>query len=385
MRGERTDIGERLLRIEGKIGMSVEERKTQIRNDGDPVKAAVFYNCGDASQIQITDVPEPEIRSGQALIRVHASAFNHLELWALHGPADESYRFPMWTGSDIAGVIERLAPDVSGWSAGEAVVIKPSLSCEKCEHCLQGDVILCDDYDILGSNGHGGNAEYIAVNADKLMRIPPGFDFVTAAAAPLAYQTAWRAVVTRAKIQKGEKALVLGASGGVAVAAIQICHMREAQVYAVTSSAEKIEKARQAGVDFAVHRNEGNPFEEVRRLTEGRGMDVVVENVGALTWPESQKILRKGGRIVAYGRTTGREAVTNLSLLFWNEQTHIGSTMGSLRDFHEVMERVFGGKLTPIIDSVYPLDQAREAYERYEKGEQFGKIALKVEHSRRHV
>lgn len=342
------------------------------------MKAAVFYNCGDASQIQIAEVPEPQIGPGQVLIRVQASAFNHLELWSLHGPADDSYRFPMWTGSDIAGVIERLGPDVSGWSVGEAVVVNPSLSCGKCAHCLEGEVSQCDDYDILGSNGGGGNAEAIAVNADKLMRMPAGFDFITAAAAPLAYQTAWRALVRRVKVQEGEDVLVLGASGGVAVAAVQISKLLGARVFAVTSSEEKMEKVHQAGADFAVNRKAGDPFEEVRSLTNGRGVDVVVENVGSLTWGESQKILRKGGRIVTYGRTTGREATTNLSLLFWNEQSHIGSTMGSLLDFREVMEHVFNGTITPVVDSVYPLEQARQAYARYERGEQFGKIVLKV-------
>jgi NADPH:quinone reductase-like Zn-dependent oxidoreductase len=343
------------------------------------MKAAVFYNCGDASQIKITDVPEPSVGEGQALIRVHASAFNHIELWALHGPADDSYHFPMWTGSDISGVIERLASDVSGWSVGEAVVVNPSLSCGKCDRCLVGEVSQCDDYNILGADGNGGNAEYVAVNADKLIRLPNGFDFVTAAAGPLAYQTAWRALVKRAKLQKGEDVLVLGASGGVAVAAIQISKMLGARVFAVTSSKEKLEKARLVGADFAVDRNASNPFEEVRRLANGGGVDLVVENVGALTWGESQKILRKGGRIVTYGRTTGREAVTNLSLLFWNEQTHIGSTMGSLTDFREIMELIFNGTIKPVIDSVYPLEDAAEAYARYERGEQFGKIVLKVQ------
>lgn len=343
------------------------------------MKAAVFYHCGDSSQIQIAEVPEPQISSRQALIRVHASAFNHLELWALHGPADESYRFPMWTGSDISGVIEEIAPDVLGWSVGEAVVVNPSLSCGKCPRCLEGEVSQCDDYDILGSGGHGGNAEYVVADADKLMRMPKDFDFAMAAAAPLAYQTAWRALVKRAKVQKGENVLILGASGGVAVAAIQICKMFGANVIAVTSSDEKMEKARLAGADFAVNRKATNPFEEVRRLMNGHGVDLVVENVGALTWGESQKILCKGGRIVTYGRTTGREAVTNLSLLFWNEQTHMGSTMGSLNDFREVMEHIFQGKVTPIIDSIYPIEQAREAYARYERGEQFGKIVLRVQ------
>ena len=342
------------------------------------MKAAVFYNCGDASQIRIADVPVPQIGPGQALIRVHASAFNHLELWALHGPADDSYRFPMWTGSDISGVIEGLVPDVSGWSVGDAVVVNPSLSCEKCPRCLEGEVSQCDEYDILGSAGNGGNAEYVVANADKLMRIPDGFDFVLAAAAPLAYQTAWRALTKRARVQAGEDVLVLGASGGVAVAAIQICRMLGARVFAVTSSAEKMEKARAIGADFAFDRKTSNPFDEVRHLTNGRGVDLVVENVGAATWSESQKILRKAGRIVTYGRTTGREAVTNLSLLFWNEQTHIGSTMGSLNDFREVMEQIFSGKIVPVVDSVYPLERAREAYERYEGGEQFGKIVLNV-------
>lgn len=342
------------------------------------MKAAVFYECGDASKIQIAEVPNPKIGPGQVLIEVHASAFNHLELWSLHGPDDDSYEFPMWTGSDVSGVIAEAAPDVKDWKVGDAVVVNPSLSCEKCEHCLQGEVTLCNDYDILGSNGHGGNAEYIAANANKLMKLPQGFDFVTAAAAPLAYQTAWRAIVTRAKVQSGETVLVLGGSGGVAVAAIQISKMLGARVVAITSSADKMEKACRAGADVAVNRKEGKPFEEALNLTSGRGVDVVVENVGALTWGDSQKVLRKGGRIVTYGRTTGREATTNLSLLFWNEQTHIGSTMGSLQDFREMMESVFSGRLTPVIDSVYPLERAREAYEHYERGEQFGKIVLKI-------
>jgi len=342
------------------------------------MKAAVFHQCGDASQIQIEEVPEPQIGAGQALIRVHASAFNHLELWSLHGPADESYHFPMWTGSDIAGVIAKLSPDVTGWSVGDAVAVNPSLSCGKCERCLEGEVSQCDVYDILGSNGNGGNAEYIAVNADKLIRMPNGFDFVTAAAAPLAYQTAWRAIVKRAKLQKGEDVLVLGASGGVAVAAIQISKMLGARVFAITSSEEKMEKVRRAGADFAVDRKASNPFDEVRRLTQGRGVDLVVENVGAATWSESQNILRKGGRLVTYGRTTGREAITNISTLFWNEQTLIGSTMGSLTDFREIMELIFNGTINPVIDSVYPLEQAADAYARYERGEQFGKIVLQV-------
>lgn len=342
------------------------------------MKAAVFYECGDASKIQIAEVPTPKPKSGQVLIEVHASAFNHLELWSMHGPDDGSYQFPMWTGSDVSGVIAEVAPDVKDWKVGDAVVVNPSLSCEKCEHCLRGDVTLCDDYDILGSSGHGGNAEYIAANANKLMRLPNGFDFVTAAAVPLAYQTAWRALVSRAKVHSGETVLVLGASGGVAVAAIQICKMLGARVIAITSSSDKMEKARLAGADVALNRMDGKPFEETLNLTGGRGVDVVVENVGALTWGDSQKVLRKGGRIVTYGRTTGREATTNLSLLFWNEQTHIGTTMGSLHDFREMMEHVFSGKLTPIIDSVYALEQAREAYARYERGEQFGKIVLKM-------
>jgi NADPH:quinone reductase-like Zn-dependent oxidoreductase len=342
------------------------------------MKAAVFYNCGDASQIKIANVPEPKVGPGQVLIRVRASAFNHLELWALHGPADDSYHFPMWTGSDIAGVIAKLAHDVTGWSVGDAVVVNPSLSCGKCPRCLEGEISQCDDYDILGSNGNGGNAEYVVANADKLMRMPDGFDFVTAAAGPLAYQTAWRAIVKRAKLQKEEGVLVLGASGGVAVAAIQISKMLGARVFAVTSSAEKMEKVRQIGADFAVDRTASNPFEEIRQLTNGSGVDLVVENVGASTWGESQKILRKGGRIVTYGRTTGREAITNLSLLFWNEQTHIGSTMGSLNDFREVMELIFNGTIKPVIDAVYPLEEAAEAYARYERGEQFGKIVLTI-------
>ena len=342
------------------------------------MKAALFHQCGDASQIKIEEVPEPQISAGQALIRVHASAFNHLELWSLHGPADESYHFPMWTGSDIAGVIAQLAPDVTGWSIGDAVAVNPSLSCGTCERCLAGEVSQCDDYDILGSGGNGGNAEYIAAHADKLIRLPNGFSFVTAAAAPLAYQTAWRAIVKRAKLGPGEDVLILGASGGVAAAGIRISKYLGARVFAVTSSDEKMRKAEEAGADFVLNRSTSNPFDEVRHLTSGRGVDLVIENVGAATWSDSQKILRKGGRLVTYGRTTGREAITNLSLLFWNEQTLIGSTMGTQVEFQTVMDLVFAGQLKPVIDSTFPLAQARAAQERLERGEQRGKITLAI-------
>jgi len=342
------------------------------------MRAAAYFECGGPEVIQIIEAPRPQVRPGEALVQVKACALNHMDLWSLYGPADESYTFPFWGGADIAGVIAELGPGVEGFKPGQRVLVNPSLYCGRCEYCIAGEESLCVSYGILGGDRRGGLAEYVAVGADSLMAFPDRMSFEEAAAVPLVFQTAWRALVTQAKVRAGEDVLVLGASGGVATAAIQIAQLAGARVFAITSSAEKVRKALELGADFAFDRQREDAWAIIAELTGGRGMDVVVENVGAKTWGESLKALAKGGRLVTYGRTTGRMAETNISMVFWNQLHLIGSTMSNRKEFAEVMRLIFQGRLQPVIDSVFPFERTAEAYTRLAKGEQFGKIVIKI-------
>ena len=338
------------------------------------MKAAVFYECGGPDKIQIVDLPQPEIKPNEALIKIQAAALNHHDLWMLRGPADSSYKFPYCGGSDIAGTVTEVGEDVTQVTIGERVLVNPNISCGVCKQCLAGEQSLCPDYDILV----GGFAEFIAVPADKLMVFPDDLSYIEAAAVPLVFQTTWRTLVTQAQVRPGDDVLILGASGGVASAAIQIAKFAGARVMAVTSSPEKMEKARLLGADYAVNRNEGDYWSEISKWTNHRGVDLVVENVGATTWAKSMQSLVKGGRLVTYGRTTGKIGETDISLLFWNQLRIIGSTMSSNSEFSDVMKLVFQGELHPVIDSVYPLAEASSAYAYLRSGGQFGKVVIQI-------
>lgn len=338
------------------------------------MKAAVFYECGGPENIQIVDLPDPVIKPNEVLIQIEAAALNHHDLWMLRGPADSSYKFPYCGGSDLAGIIVKVGDDVTRVELGERVLVNPNISCGVCEACLVGEESLCPDYDILA----GGFAELIAVPAEKLMGIPDELSFNEAAAVPLVFQTAWRALVTQGQVRPGNDVLVLGASGGVASAAIQIAKLAGARVIAVTSSPDKMEKAVRLGADEVLNRTVGDYWSEVRKMTNNRGVDLVVESVGAATWVQSMQSLVKGGTLVSFGRTTGRIGETNISLLFWNQLRIIGSTMSNNREFSDVMKLVFQGKLTPVIDSVYPFVNTQAAFSHLSSGEQFGKVVIQI-------
>ena len=338
------------------------------------MKAAVFYECGGPEKIQVVDLPRPTIKPNEVLIQIKAAALNHHDLWMLRGPADSSYVFPCCGGSDLSGVITEVGEEVIGLRVGERVLVNPNLGCGACVRCLAGEENYCPDYDILS----GGFAEYIAVQAKKVLAIPEDVSFVQAAAVPLVFQTAWHALITQAQIRPGEDVLILGASGGGSSAAIQITKLAGARVITTTSSEEKMERARQLGADYALNRNDGDYWAEIHKWTNQRGVDVVVENVGASTWTQSLRSLVKGGRLVSYSRTTGRIGETNISLLFWNQKKIIGSTMSSNQEFVEVMQLFFQHKLQPVVDSVYPLDKAQAAHAHLDAGGQFGKVIIQV-------
>lgn len=340
------------------------------------MKAIVFYEHGDLDVLRYADVPEPEPGPGQALIQVKAVALNHLDLWVRKGIPGLKLSLPHIGGADVAGVVTAVGAGVDAGWIGRRVVVNPALACGACEFCRKGEQSLCVKFGVFGEHTPGGLAEYTVAPASNLYGIPDDFPFVQAAAVPLVYQTAWRALIGQACLRAGERVLIVGAGGGVASAAIQIARQTGAYVYAVTSTPAKEQRARELGADETINYKEVDVAKEIARRTNRRGVDVVLENVGPATWGTSLRALANGGRLVTFGATTGRFAETDLNLLFWKQFSLIGSTMASFGEFEAVMREVFSGRLTPVIDRVLPLSQGQEAQRILESGEQFGKIVL---------
>lgn len=341
------------------------------------MKAAYFEEHGGPEVLRVGELPDPEPRHCEALVRVRAAALNHLDLWARRGLPGLELEMPHIGGSDIAGVVEETGVGVEGWESGDRVIVNPSLWCGRCEWCARGEESLCRRYRILGEHVPGGLAELVAVPARNLYRIPEGFPFEEAAAVPLVFQTAWRALIGGARLQPGETLLVTGGSGGVATAAIQIGKLAGATVHAVTSGPENVRRVRELGADLAIDRLEEDFSRRVWDATEKRGVDVVLDSVGESAWEDCLRALAPGGRLVTYGATTGPEGRIDIRRLFWKQLRVIGSTMASRGEFEEVMRLVFAGRLEPVVDEVLPLERIREAHERLERGEAFGKLVLR--------
>lgn len=340
------------------------------------MKALIFREHGGLDRLEYADVPEPVVGPHEALVQVKGVALNHLDLWVRNGIPGLRVALPHVGGSDIAGVVAAVGEEVDGAWVGRRVVINPALACGHCVFCLAGEQSQCFSFRILGEHTPGGLAEYAVAPATNLYAIPDDYPFAEAAAAPLVFQTAWRALISQARLRAGERVLIVGAGGGVATAAIQIARLAGAYIYAVTSSPEKEQRARELGADETINYKEVDFAKEIGQRTGRRGVDVVLENVGPATWKGSVRALARGGRLVTYGATTGRMAETDLNLLFWNQLQLIGSTMASYAEFAEVMGLVFSGRLRPAVDRVLPLREGREAQRILEAGEQFGKVVL---------
>lgn len=341
------------------------------------MRAAVIERHGGPEVVRLAEVATPEPGRGEVRLAVRAVALNHLDLWVRRGLPGLDLAFPHIGGSDMAGVVDAVGPGVSEVGPGDRVLVNPALWCGECEFCRKGEESLCVAFRIVGEHVPGGMAEFAVVPARNVLKIPDRLSFEDAAAVPLVYQTAWRAL-SRARLRAGESILVLGASGGVATAAIQIAKGRGARVFAVTRGGEKAEKVRALGADEVIDREKEDFSKGVGARTGKRGVDVVLENVGEATWKGAVRSLAKGGRLVTYGATTGPRGELDIRFLFWRQLEIIGSTMASKREFEAVMNLVFEGKLAPVIDVVWPLERAAEAHERLERGEQFGKIVLTV-------
>ena len=342
------------------------------------MKAVLFHKHGGPEVLEYKDFPTPEPGPGEALVRLKAAALNGLDLWVRAGWPGIKLEYPHIPGADGAGEVVALGFGVTNRAIGERVVINSNLGCGKCEACLAGFDNRCRAWGLLGETRRGTYAEYVAVPARNLVLLPEGFDERSAAAAALVFHTAWHSLIARGGLRAGESVLVVGASGGVNTACIQIAKLTGATVYVVGSNAEKLSIAESLGADRLIDRSQEENWPKiVYQLTGKRGVDVVVDNVG-ITFPLSFRAACKGGRILTVGNTGGSTVEIDNRFIFAKHLSLIGSTMGTQKDFKAVMELVFAGHLKPVLDRSFPLAEARAAQERLKKGEQMGKITLAI-------
>lgn len=338
------------------------------------MKAVRFHVHGGPEVLGLEDAADPIAGPGEALIRVRACALNHLDLWQRRGMERVRIPFPHISGADVAG--EVVSTPNGEYEAGRRVMLQPGLSCARCEACLDGRDNECPQYDVLGYRSDGGYAEIVKVPVRNLIAIPDAIGFVEAAAFPLAFLTAWHMLLTRARLRPGEDVLVLGAGSGVGQAAIQIARRHGARVFATAGTNEKLAKARHLGAHEVINHATEDFAARVRELTNGRGVDVVVEHVGTATWQNSVKSLVRGGRLVTCGATTGHDAQIDLRVLFARQISLLGSYMGRKAELLRAAQFFFAGDFHPVVDRTFPLADAADAHRRLEAREQFGKIVL---------
>jgi NADPH:quinone reductase-like Zn-dependent oxidoreductase len=341
------------------------------------VKAAIFRQHGGPEVLEYADVPEPRIRPNEVLVEVKACALNHLDIFVRGGMPGIEIPLPHILGNDIAGVVREVGELVTWTKPGDEVMVNPGVSCGHCEACLSGQDNLCREYDIMGYRRAGGYAELVAVPGANIIPKPAQLSWEEAAALPLVTVTAWHMLVTRVNVQPGENVLVHAAGSGVGSIAIQIAKLRGARVLTTASTDEKLQKARELGADETINYTQADWPKEVRRLTDRKGVDVVVEHTGAATWPGSISSLKNNGRLVTCGATSGYDARTDLRQVFYRHLTILGSFMGSKAELLEAMKFVREGKVRAVVDQVLPLSEARKGHELIENRAQFGKVVLK--------
>ena len=340
------------------------------------MKALAFHEHGGLDKLGYRDVPDPAIGPGDVLVRVRACALNHLDLFVREGLPGFKLPLPFWTGCDIAGEIDQAGAVVSGMAVGDRVAVNPNLHCGRCEYCTKGEQSLCVSYGILGEHVQGGLAEYVRVAADKVLALPAHVSYEDAAAFILVNMTAWRMLVTQARLRAGEDLLILGVGGGVSSTAVQIGKLCGARVWVTSSSDDKLARAKALGADECINHAREDWARVIWEKTGKRGVDVVLENVGAATWKSSLRALAKGGRLVTCGATSGPIGETDIRVVFWKQISIIGSTMSSNAEFDAVMRELFRGRLRAIVDTVMPLADGVEGQRRLAEGKQFGKIVL---------
>jgi NADPH:quinone reductase-like Zn-dependent oxidoreductase len=342
------------------------------------MKAMLFHRHGGPEVLEYSDFPTPEPGEGEVLVKLEAAALNRVDLWTRNGWPGIKLEYPHIPGADGAGIVASLGACVSSWKIGDHVVINSNLGCGHCAACISGQDNRCREWHLLGETVRGTYAEYVVVPATNIYPIPAGFEIHKAAAAALVFQTAWHSLIIRGGLKAGESVLVVGASGGVNTASIEIAKLAGATVFVVGSNPMKLKLAESLGADHLIDRSKDENWSKtVYNLTNKQGVDVVVDNVG-ITFPSSFRVAAKGGRILTVGNSGGPKFEIDNRFIFGKHLSLIGSSMGTRADFATVMDLVFEGKLKPVMDRDYPLMDARFAQEQLEKGEQLGKITLTI-------
>lgn len=344
------------------------------------MKALYFNDHGDFDQLHFGEFPDPILAAEEVLVKVEACALNHLDLWVLKGWKGLNLDFPHIGGADVAGTVETIGTDVNKWKTGQRVVINPGFAHKEDDYTKHGEECLSPHYHVLGEKNRGGFAQFIKVPQRVLAPLPDDIDFTHAAASLLVSLTSWRMLVGRAKLQAGETVLIVGAGGGVNSMSIQIAKYLGAKVIALTSSEEKIKQTIKLGAEHIINYKECPKWgKKVLDITNGKGADVVVDNVGRETLKQSLLACARGGRIVTVGNTSGPEISLDNRYLFTKQISLIGSSMGTNADFEVVTKLLWSKTLTPIIDSTMPLSEGKNAYQKLKEGSQFGKIVLTPE------
>jgi NADPH:quinone reductase-like Zn-dependent oxidoreductase len=338
------------------------------------MKAIRFHEFGGPEVLRYEDVPDPQPRKNQVLVRVKACAMNHLDLWVRKGLP--GVKLPHIPGSDVSGEIVEVGEYITGLKAAQRVLIVPMHFCNHCSKCVAGLQNQCPEFTVLGNAVDGGDCELIAVPQVNVIPIPDSLDFNQAASVPLVFLTAWHMLVGLGGIRPGQTVLVLGANSGVGIAGIQIAKLFQCTVITTAGDDRKATKARELGADHVINHYQQKISEEVRRITNKQGADIVLEHVGPATWDESLRSLRSGGNLVTCGATTGPQVGIDLRFVYSRQLSILGSYMGTMGELHEVLKHVFSGKLKPVIDRIFPLSEARAAHEYMERSQMFGKIVL---------
>jgi NADPH:quinone reductase-like Zn-dependent oxidoreductase len=344
------------------------------------MRAAYFADHGGLDRIQIGEIANPTPGPDEVLVQCHYGALNHLDLFVMKGWPGLNLNLPHIMGSDGAGIVEAVGEFITKLKPGDRVTINPGIGCGKCNYCLSGQQNYCDQFAIKGENNDGTFAEFFTVPERNVVKIPDSMPFDQAAAAPLTFLTAWRMLVTQGGIKPGDTIVIQGAGGGVATAAIQIAKLWQARVIATSGTAEKCDKARQIGADVVFNYRDNPKYgsQIFKDITNKKGIDLVVDSVGSATFTDSLRLLKTGGKFVTCGATTGGKVEMDLRSIFWKQLHVIGSTMATHSEFQAVMDHVFAGKLTPVIDKVFPLDQVKDAEDYMHQGLQFGKILIRI-------
>lgn len=340
------------------------------------MNAIVLRGPGGPEALRYEQIERPVPHRGEVLVKVKAAAVNHLDIWIRSGLASYGTKYPHVPGSDFSGEVFEVSPDVKDFTPGDRVLVDPGLRCLKCDRCLEGNNNICRSMGIIGASCWGGYAEYAKVNADNLVPLPPHIGFEEGAAFPLTFLTSWHMLSGRAELKAGQSVLIIAGGSGIGVAAIQIAKLMGAMVVATAGGPEKTSRLAELGADHVIDHGKEDIKKRVMDFTNGEGVDVVFEHVGPATFQSSLGSLKKGGKLVICGATTGPEVTFDLRGLFSRQLDIMGSFLGTRRELLAVTKLVAEGRLKPVIDEVLPLREAARAHEKMQMRAHFGKLIL---------